>query len=67
MAYELCPQCGVEKHQLVACAKCGFTRFQRAPDTTQEIAATPAPTPQAPRTVRITTKRRSRLIPTPPG
>jgi len=26
MAYETCPQCGAQKHQLVACSQCGFKR-----------------------------------------
>lgn len=29
MAYEKCPQCGSDKHQLMACPACGFTRLQR--------------------------------------
>ncbi len=30
MAYEKCPECGAEKHQLVRCPECGFQR--RAPE-----------------------------------
>lgn len=26
MAYELCPECGTRKHQIVACPSCGFRR-----------------------------------------
>lgn len=26
MAYETCPDCGTQKHQLMACPKCGFQR-----------------------------------------
>lgn len=26
MAYELCPDCGTRKHQIVACSNCGFRR-----------------------------------------
>ena len=30
MAYEKCPQCGSDKHQLMACSACGFTRLQHS-------------------------------------
>jgi len=26
MAYELCPECGARKHQIMACPSCGFRR-----------------------------------------
>ena len=26
MSYELCPECGTRKHQIVACPSCGFRR-----------------------------------------
>ena len=26
MAYELCPECGTRKHQIVACPSCGYRR-----------------------------------------
>jgi DNA-directed RNA polymerase subunit M/transcription elongation factor TFIIS len=29
MAYEVCPVCGANKHQVVACPKCGYTRRAR--------------------------------------
>lgn len=26
MTYEVCPECGAKKHQLIACPNCGYTR-----------------------------------------
>lgn len=53
MAYENCPQCGTQKHQLVACPQCGFKRMTKRPiidrellnneDVTRQRAATIAP------------------------
>ncbi len=37
MAYETCPQCGAEKHQLVACPKCGFKRMTTRPPLDREL------------------------------
>ena len=37
MAYETCPQCGAQKHQLVACPQCGFKRMTTRPHIDREL------------------------------
>jgi hypothetical protein len=74
MAYEICPECGASKHQLVACPLCGFTRMPRSAPCASDgsvlaravRAASPAPRPGlAPTPVRVTTKRRMRRAAAP--
>jgi ribosomal protein L32 len=37
MAYETCPECGAQKHQLVACPQCGFKRMTVRPTIDREL------------------------------
>ncbi|CAK0765738.1 hypothetical protein CCP3SC5AM1_430008 [Gammaproteobacteria bacterium] len=37
MAYETCPECGIRKHQLVACSQCGFKRMTIRPMINREL------------------------------
>jgi len=37
MAYETCPECSAQKHQLVACPQCGFKRMTVHPPLDREL------------------------------
>jgi hypothetical protein len=71
MAYEKCPKCGKEKHQLNACTNCGFSRRALtpipqapvSPVNPKSVENPDAPTARKKQTVRLdagTIKQRSR-------
>jgi hypothetical protein len=57
VAYETCPKCGAEKHQLMACSKCGFSRRQQD-SIDHRVSTAPTSIPANP--------ERSRLAPVSP-
>ena len=71
MAYEKCPQCGADKHQLKACAHCGFvknpvhriwtTSARDAPGLTSSQSAPKAATSVALKTKQAIQAKRTRL------
>ena len=59
MAYEICPECGAEKHQLMKCPQCGFQRSRRTIKPGETIPIIPKGTAGEQRTTKSTARNPS--------